>query len=897
MAVIDRDLVRAINSGGCFALVGAGPSCELGLPSWKQLAQKVVTGLNSLVEADTSKRCQEALERRNYPKIFSLAEKSLGRAKLMTFVKDALVDPGRSGRVYQTICSWPFACYLSTNFDDVLSHHLQAMGLSYVTLRNSKDDMRAIHSTSRNLIVKIHGDTTVPQDIVLTSEQYQEFQKGPTRQYWRDSILSVLKMVDLVIIGYSASDPNFQEQLERAKAIASPDHPVFMFASELEPHAIKDLYQRHNIRVIPYNNKDGTHHELYRLLARYNPFIAKRGSRSVGLPPVDESAASLAASIYLFTCLRVGDEKDYVMQRAYQCAIAQLLSEAGEREWVTLDSLRSSLAKRTFATTSVDPGVFTKALEALYSQGLVRITGEGKAIVLETSGRELIARFRRERSILREKFQTACRIFLTREYRQLVDEANSRIISHMETGLVRAFEKRGLELARSVLSQETMDISDATDILQTLNEESQGLASDEERMAYADLMIEVMLKPNDEMREYLSAISQGYFAFHALGFEARGSLERLNMAKERLWLLDSSILLPLLARECINNQYAKDLLDRMRQMEFRCATTERLFDEVREHAWWAITNFSKIPPGSPSFLQAAMAGIGYKQNLFLDGFVKWSASQGNPSLEEYIRVCLGDDYAKDLHTAVRNRILSQGIEIIDFHHLEGFSEEMYGERDQVAKDIEDLRRYYGTFRGESQTVAEAEVVLICEMQRTVFLSQSGVLNKLQRAKPRMTWLPEAMYRFLSLFSSTPPGSDLLYSCMIQDFFYAGFDIVDSKAISQYASPMIRQARLQLEQEKKAYEDALGKKRFVELKEEFERTPDEQKPFYSMQFAFHVASMETQKRAAAEALAVQAQKAKQLSEKERQELERLRAKQAEKRRKAEKAKRRAKSKKH
>ena len=131
--------------------------------------------------------------------------------------------------------------------------------------------------------------------------------------------------------------------------------------------------------------------------------------------------------------------------------------------------------------------------------------------------------------------------------------------------------------------------------------------------------------------------------------------------------------------------------------------------------------------------------------------------------------------------------------------------------------------------------------------------------------------------------------------MTQDFFHAGFDVVDSHAISRYASPMIRQARMHLEQEKKAYEDALGKKRFAELREEFERIPDEQKPFYSMQFAFHVASMETKKRADAEARAVQAQQTKQVTEKERQELERFRAKQAEKRQKAEKARRRARSK--
>jgi hypothetical protein len=892
MAVIDRDLVRAINSGRCFALIGAGPSCELGVPSWEQLSQKAVEKLNALGRADIARQCQGFLSRKSYPKVFSLAEKALGNPGLMAFINEALAGNNQSGRLYRYVASWPFACYLTTNFDDHLSRQLTAAGLAFVTLRNSRDDLRAIRATSKGLVVKIHGDTSVPQDIVLTAERYLEFQKSPTRQYWRDSLMSLLKMVDLVIIGYSASDPDLQEQLERAKQIASPDHPIFMFAAGFDPNAVKELYLRFNIRIIPYNNEDDTHRELHRLLARYDPFIAKRGTRSVGLEPVDESAAILASSIYLFTQLRVAQESDCVIEKAYEAVVAQLLSDVPEGQSVTLDDLHHSLAKKTFATTAVDPTALGKALNSLYSRGIVGTPEEGKAIALTVPGRELVARFRGERSILRDKFRTACEIFLRHEYPNLQDQSISKVINNIEIGLVRAFEKRGMEIAHSIFLQDTVDVSDATDILQMLNESSTSLSQENERVAYADLMIEVMLKPNNEMREYLSAISHGYFAFHALGLEPRCSRERLNMAKERLWLLDSSILLPLLAKECLNHQYALDLLDKMKHLAFGCRTTERLFDEVKEHAWWAITNFSKVPVDSPSFLQAAIAGIGYRQNLFLDGFVKWSARQGNPSFEQYMRGCLGSEYAQDLLGAVRSSIMALEVEIVDFRHLDGFSQDLYAERDQTAKDIENLRRIYGTFRGEAQTIAEAEVVLICERQKATFLSPSGILNRLQRAKPRMTWLPEAMYRFLSLFSDTPPTSDLLFSCMTQDFFYAGFDIVDSHTIGQYASPMIRQARMQLEQEKVAYEEALGKKRFAELKEEFERTPDEQKPFYSMQFAFYVAAMEAQKRAAAEAQAAQAVQIKQLGEKERKELGGFRAKQAEKRRAAEKRRRRA-----
>ena len=125
---------------------------------------------------------------------------------------------------------------------------------------------------------------------------------------------------------------------------------------------------------------------------------------------------------------------------------------------------------------------------------------------------------------------------------------------------------------------------------------------------------------------------------------------------------------------------------------------------------------------------------------------------------------------------------------------------------------------------------------------------------------------------------------------MQDFYYSGLDIIDKKLISNYIGPVVRQARMILDREKQRYERALGKKEFVELRDEFERIPDEQKPFYSLRFAFHVAVKETEKREAAEARARRAEETKQISDKERQELFRFRQEKLEKRKKAEKRRR-------
>lgn len=905
MPTIDRELVRAINSGRCFAIIGAGPSCQMGVPSWRQLAEKTIDGVSQTRE-DIAKKCQLALEQKNYSKVFSLVEKAIGQNQLLDIISKSLIANKTHGVIYEYITKWPFPCYLTTNFDDYLKQHLDQISTIFVVRKNSKKDMQALRADSKDLIVKIHGDCTTPQDIVLTEEQYANFQNGDNRAYWREKVRAALHMIDFVITGYSISDPDFKEQLERAKDLASPNHPVFMFAADMKHDDIVKCYQNFNIRVIPYKNNDGQHKELLNLLKRYDPFIVKRSSPALGLEPIDEEQAELAASIHLFTKIRLGDSEETCIEKIYSSLILTILFDIPEIGKLDLDELVSLLQKKTFAASTTDPTALQKALEHLHSQGLITLSLDQTNVTLTQYGRGEIAKVVAERNLIREKFESTCQMFLKREYPQMNTESVGTIINALRTGIVKAYEKRGMEIARSVFSDGEMDISGVTDILDIINLATSNLQDDSQRAAFADLMIEIMLRPGREMKEYLAVLSQGYFAFHALGLEPRCSKERLEMARKKTWILDSSILLPVLAIDCENHNYAKDLLMRMSDLNLNFCTTERLFFEIRDHAWWAISNFANVSPDAPIFLQAAIGGPGFKDNLFLGGYLKWSLTQGSPSFHQYLVECLGAEYKEDLDGAIINKIEKIGIEIKEFSECLGFTLEFWPDRDKIADKIALSRKEHNTFKSDEQCIAEAEVILYTEKEDAAFLSQSGFLNRFTSASRRVVWHPEAMYRFLSMFSSIPIGIDFLFDCMIQEFFYGGFSIVDKQTITQYVSPVVKQARMELKKESAKYKEALGESRFVEVKDGFERVPDEQKPFYSMQFAFYAArsaikaaerTAEQERREAkraveaAEARTARAEKTKRLTEKEKKELERLKAKEAKKRRKTKKKQRR------
>jgi hypothetical protein len=895
MSLIDRDLVRALNSGRCFALIGSGPSCEIGLPSWKTLAIQAVEYAKLIKGESISEQITPLLTKipPDYPRVFEELALAIGIGPLAGWLVERMKIGVTKGKIYEYIASWPFACYLTTNYDGCLKDALNQIDIPVVTKLNRQEDMVLLRSDAKDLIFKIHGEPSSPDTLVLTSTQYEMVRKDPTKAYWREKMSALLHMTDIVIIGYSASDPDFRDQLERAKDIAAPDHPVFMFASGLSNEEINDLFSL-NIRVISYDNNDGTHHGLLQVLARHDPFIAKRGTHNIGIPPVNAEEAELAASIYMFSHLRLDEDECPAIQNAYCATILQLLAESDQGGRLIIPELQRLLAQRLFALSNLDPVALEKSVDHLRSRGFISVSPDQNAISLELPGRQRLATAKAEKDVLRQRFEESIRLSLGAQYPKLSSEEIATIIDCLENGLTTAFKIRGLEIARSVFLDQPVDISGSMDVLDTINKAASSLATTL-AAAYSDAMIEIILQPSEAVRSYLAALSQGYFAYHALGLEPHASQDRLELAKKKLWILDSSILIPLLAKYCVNHQYAYDLITRAAGLGFRLQTTELLFNEIFDHARFAIDTFWSAPPSDPKFILAATGQAGYRPNLFIDGYVHWSVEDGNPSLKRYFSEILKLKDKSDLSKAIHDSITGYGITIVPFDATPGFPLESYAERDNViTPEIRKLRQRFGTYRSDTQCQAEAEIIIVARNTDTIFLSRSSLLNRLRNGKNSLTWKPESFYRFLSLFTSNQPQEDLLFQSMVQDLYSIGFSIIDKDALSRFAAPTIKQARMNLEAERSEYEEILGRVRADQLIDQFEQTPDEQKPFYSTRFAFYVAAAERQRRIAAESAASTTIQAKSLTEKERRDYEKLKKKQAERQHRSNKNKRRRQS---
>ena len=68
--MFDKRLIRNINNGRCFVLVGSGPSCEVGYPSWHKLAELTYEELTKKGFVSDSESYEKYLAKKSIPNFF-----------------------------------------------------------------------------------------------------------------------------------------------------------------------------------------------------------------------------------------------------------------------------------------------------------------------------------------------------------------------------------------------------------------------------------------------------------------------------------------------------------------------------------------------------------------------------------------------------------------------------------------------------------------------------------------------------------------------------------------------------------------------------------------------------------------------------------------------------------
>lgn len=458
--MLDDRLIKAINKGRCFALVGAGPSCELNYPSWHELAEKTYNTLAQNGVVIDAPSYEKFLKRKAYPELFRQAELDIGsRDDLLDLLKTFLVPtPGQPAAIYDLLAKWPFACYLTTNYDDEISNALRCTGQYYSTLRNWPKDFHAIRDGTSHLIVKLHSDLDHPNEVILTSEDYRRVSTGPKFEYYRAKLRQMFEMFDILIVGHSLTDPDISLILQIAKETACPEHPVYFIGADLTAGEIREYHERFNIVAANYSNADGTHQQLRRLLATADKFIPPRAGRfEAAQGNIPETEIEAASSILIFRRLQsLRNASEVTSFELLAPVILHSLRTVGDSGG-SIDDLLAATAVETITRTEDFRQESIKTLNALVELGFVRYENERYALSDKGLDQvELVAATRR-----REEDQAYGQFAVTLQqaYPGLSagQQDTARVL--LKSALVRVFKSRGLAIANSILVPLQLNIS------------------------------------------------------------------------------------------------------------------------------------------------------------------------------------------------------------------------------------------------------------------------------------------------------------------------------------------------------------------------------------------------------------------------------------------------------
>src|SRR5579863_600640 len=827
--MLRTDLIDLVNRGGVWAFVGAGASVDSGAPTWAQLAERVSAGLpeTKRQEITSDSRYVAALRSNNLPRCFSRIEQHLGRPGLEAAISNEIRQHRTPGELLRDIAEWPFAGYVTTNYDCLIQRALQVNGHlgGWADAGNSDDEIRKISGGVDHLIWHVHG--AVDRDpagygMVITEEDYDRLYLEGSRV--ASQLKSLLTQKRVAFVGFSFDDAELKRLLRVASHYCNPARPAFAFLSGLggpdgERKRI-ELLEHFNVDVIPYDLVNTSHARLLRLVRVYGSFVLKRsqkfGQPRRQCPPYHHETTSLLVYNKLAATKSLDIQGD-TLGSLLKARVVSLLRFKGPQ---TFAALANDLAERIRILQGIAPSdidritaFIDRYVRELAAQGLVEGTDP---IRLTERGAELTGNQAAAAQTLHEQFASSLEE-RARRIRGDDQPSAQRVARAAESFLSSCIEHRALGVAMTFYSP-TVEFRKfhIVALLQNLHEFMAQLDNNEEALALVELIQEFLAQPTEAESRYIGVALQAKFSVTLLGYDHDLVQSRLRQLSGTLFLMDASVMIHLLARSSVGHASARSILDRLQQVNARLATTDRLITEVAEHARWARDHIKTRSGLTPEVLIAATGHAGLHQNLFMDGFLREVTEKGKSfDFDGYLDgVCedpRGHNATDDVFQTAIERL---GIPSRNLNQWDGFTTDLYAERDEIAEAIAERREQHKTFRHGRQVQAEAEALIIVEKLRehvfapdaaqaedAYFISNTRAIDQVKKASLPVTMRPGSLLQWLNtLTPSDARELSGLVSALLWEMSENGFTIVDKKHIQNTFSPLISASEGELKEE-------------------------------------------------------------------------------------------------
>jgi len=498
------------------------------------------------------------------------------------------------------------------------------------------------------------------------------------------------------------------------------------------------------------------------------------------------------------------------------------------------------------------------SLENLQAQSIVHLNKKNQRYSITSKGRSIVVENRSTREL--EKNQALQRFQeVLKCHCEATDETSvQKCVELASETLLIVFKNRGLSIANQVFSGHSPDSGELTDIFKYISKRAAEIGDFSLQSAFMLAMHQFLIEPTVSQKKFLASISQGFFMYHYLGCDPSYIRTQREIFQKTIWFFDTSVLLPFIAKGCVDHEYAGNLFSDLLRQRALLFTTENFLREAWAHLRWAREFVKEHRVDSSEFLRAVLLKGSYRQNLFLEGYIRLSAKGLIGSFDDY----LNDLFAEKeiTHNSFNEFVESLGIKVIRLSTLSGFAQNDWGELKAAEEELRDARENRGTLRSDLQVESEAEIWTIIKKMRSnslgiegqpsfekvYFVSQSPIIDRVFSSNEMTTWTAETLYRYVSALPGNQVDPDLFQQCLLHEYYYAGISYIDKDLYLKFFGPSIDATKKLFANEIEKYKSGVEETYKKDIEIAFDNTPDLEKPFFLSQMGWRLVSLAEEK---------------------------------------------------
>lgn len=244
--------------------------------TWDSFLRNVLTRKSSDL-AEQKDVVTQLLDNHDYLTACEIIVDTLDEQAFGELAADEFRRPGfQPSEIHDVIYCLDSRIVITPNIDKIYEQctHINSHGT--VVVKKYYEDIAPFLRQSDYLVIKAHGCVDDPQHIVFTHKQYN-VARYKYASFYR--LLDALLLTNtFVFLGCGLSDPDIQLTLENSN-FSFPNCKPHYFITEsgtISNEVAKSLLINRNIKVLTYDNADGTHGDLLNNLKQLAPLVEEK---------------------------------------------------------------------------------------------------------------------------------------------------------------------------------------------------------------------------------------------------------------------------------------------------------------------------------------------------------------------------------------------------------------------------------------------------------------------------------------------------------------------------------------------------------------------------------------------------------------------------------------------